>query len=253
MRIHAFHRLFQYRQSISTKAFNARGAKVNRCQYCQVSSQHCICEFQPDIDTNIATMLIVSDNEVFKPSNTGKLIADVIKDTFVYQWNRTEPDPEMLKVLSDPSYLPIIVFPEDYVDDKQRLITSTSLEPTNLRKEKAPNCKPLFIFIDGSWREARKIFRKSEYLAGLPVLSIKPDSVSQYLMRKSMNEDHLSTAEVAALVLEQAGETQASKTLEFWFEAFRESYLLSKTRLKHDLTRPFLKRFVEYSKSAKHL
>lgn len=128
MRIHAFHRLYQYRQSISTKPFNARGCKVQRCPFCQVSEQHCLCELQPDIDSNVACMLIVSENEVFKPSNTGRLIADTVKETYVYQWNRTEPSQEMLDLLSNEDYLPVIVFPADYVDQPERLLDGLHTE-----------------------------------------------------------------------------------------------------------------------------
>lgn len=247
MRIHAFHRLYQHRQSLSTKSFKARGCKVIRCQYCQVSQLHCMCELQPSIESNIACMLIVSENEVFKPSNTGRLIADTIQETYVYQWNRTEPSDEMLSLLNSEDHQPVIVFPADYVDEPQRLLVN--LNPELLVKSEGSNKKWLLIFIDGSWREARKIFRRSDYLQSLPVLSIKPESLSEYIMRRSDNEQHLSTAEVASLVFKQAGEYKASECLQLWFEAFRETYMLTKTRIKTDPNRPHLQRFIEWSKT----
>ncbi|PFG56106.1 hypothetical protein ATG66_2431 [Vibrio sp. ES.051] len=247
MRIHAFHRLLQYRQSISTKPFNARGCKVVRCQYCQVSEQHCLCELQPNIESNIACMLIVSENEVFKPSNTGRLIADTIQETYVYQWNRTEPSQEMIALLGDDSFQPVVVFPADYVDDSSRLVDDLNFE--RLQKHQNQDKKWLLIFIDGSWREARKIFRCSEFLQSLPVLSIEPESLSEYIMRRSDNEQHLSTAEVATLVLKLAGEHKASECLQLWFEAFRETYMLTKTRVKTDPNRPHLKRFKAWIKT----
>ncbi len=66
MRIHAFHRLYQHRLSLSTKPFNARGCKVVRCEFCKIKQDSCICDHQPNIDTNIATMVILSDNEILK-------------------------------------------------------------------------------------------------------------------------------------------------------------------------------------------
>ncbi|PMH44928.1 DTW domain-containing protein [Vibrio sp. 10N.286.49.B3] len=245
MRINAFHRLYQHRLSISTKPFNARGAKVVRCQYCQISTANCICEFQPNIETQVATMLLVSDNEVLKPSNTGHLIVDVVKESYVYQWNRTEPDEEMLALLNNESYQPVVIFPEEYVDDRSRVIDDMKTFTHQLDLNK----KLLLIFLDGSWREARKMFRRSDYLHACPVLSIRPDSVSQYLMRKSENEQHLSTAEVASLVLSEVNETKAADSLSLWFEVFKESYMLSKTRYKSDLTRPFLQKWLEFTNS----
>ncbi|MHC6527297.1 tRNA-uridine aminocarboxypropyltransferase [Vibrio proteolyticus] len=239
MRIHAFHRLFQHRLSLSTKPFNARGAKVERCQYCQVSLQHCLCAHQPDVESGVAVLLLVSDNEVFKPSNTGRLIADTVKETYVYQWNRTEPDSEIIQLLQNERYQPMVIFPDSYVEDQSRLLIDAEAYLV-------PSKTPLLILLDGSWREARRMFRKSPYLNGLPVLSVTPDVVSQYMMRRSDNDTHLSTVEVAAMVLEQIGEQATAKTLSLWFEAFRESYLLSKTRFKHDLSKPALKRFLEH-------
>lgn len=244
MRFHAFHALYKYRLSLSTRPFKARGCKVVRCEYCKIEQGHCICDHQPDIETDVATMLILSDNEVLKPSNTGRLIVDTVKESHVFLWHRTEPDPKMLEVLADDKYQPVVVFPEDYTDDKSRVIESLPHMRDNGKTL-------LLIFIDGSWREARRIFRRSEYLQSLPVLSVEPESVSQYMMRKSDNEQHLSTAEVASLVLKQAGEEQAAETLNLWFEAFRESYMLSKTRYKSDQTKPSLKAFIEHSKSEK--
>lgn len=237
MRIHAFHRLFQRRLSLSTKPFQARGAKVTRCQYCHVAQEHCLCAHQPNLDSQVAVLLLVSENEVFKPSNTGRLIADTIKETYVYQWHRTDLEPELLQLLKDDRYQPCVIFPESYVDDPSRVLT----QPQTLLQS---NKTPLLILLDGSWREARRMFRKSPYLESFPVLSVQPDAVSQYLMRRSDNETHLATAEVAALVLEQLGETEAAHTLDLWFAAFRESYLLSKTRLKPDFSKPALARYL---------
>lgn len=107
---------------------------------------------------------------------------------------------------------------------------------------------PLLIFLDGSWREARRIFRKSPYLDSLPVLSIKPDSISQYMMRRSDNEQHLATAEVASLVFAELDDQQAANTLTHWFAVFKESYLLSKSRGKVDEQRPSLNQYIAMQK-----
>ncbi|MBD1556888.1 DTW domain-containing protein [Vibrio sp. S9_S30] len=257
MRIHQVHRLYQSRLDRATKPFNARGSKVVRCQFCQVTEQHCICSHQPNIQSNVSAVIIMSDNEILKPSNTGRLIADTLEDTHAFQWSRTEPEQALLALLNNDKYLPVIIFPEDYVDEKSRLIqvedlvTQVKLTGHGFSKDTdtISGKKALLIFLDGSWREARKMFRKSDYLAHLPVLSVNPDTVSNYMMRKSDNENHLATAEVASLVLNMLGDFTASKTLSLWFEAFKEGYLLSKTRLKHDLSKPMLAKYTEYSKN----
>ncbi|CCN35270.1 putative DTW domain-containing protein [Vibrio nigripulchritudo SO65] len=248
MRIHQVHSLFQQRLAKATKPFNARGAKVVRCQYCQVATLHCICEHQPKVATKVAALIIMSDNEILKPSNTGRLIADTVEETYAFQWTRTEPDDALIRLLEDDQYQPVVVFPEDYVDEKSRLIDIEDPSVRHFHSDKTP----LLIFLDGSWREARKMFRKSEYLSRLPVLSIRPETVSSYMMRKSDNETHLATAEVASMVLALFNEKQASETLSLWFDVFKESYLLSKTRIKPDLSKPMLTKYLECTANIEH-
>ena len=237
MRIHSIHQLIEKRRDEATKPFKSRGAKVKRCQYCQIALEYCICHLQPDIDCDVAALILMSDAEILKPSNTGRLIADAVKETYAFKWDRTSPDLALIELLSNDAYCPVLVFPEEYVESQSRVINDVTLV-------EKPDKKLLLVFIDSSWREARKIFRKSPYLDLLPVLSITPDAISQYMMRKSEKENHLSTAEVASLVLKNARQEHASIMLDSWFKVFRESYMLSKTRIKHDLSRPVLQAYI---------
>ncbi|WP_171392326.1 tRNA-uridine aminocarboxypropyltransferase [Vibrio mediterranei] len=246
MRRHAFHKMYDERLAAATKPFNARGAKVIRCKSCQIAQQYCICEYQPKPSNDFAVLLLVSDAEILKPSNTGRLILDTVEEGYAFPWHRTETQPELLALLKDETYQPVIIFPEDYVDDKKRLIDQNQFEVEGTKKL-------LFILLDGSWREARRMFRKSPYLNHFPVCSIKPDALSNYMMRKSENEDHLATAEVASIVFEQFGSLRHSMILRGWFAVFRESYMLSKTRLSPDLSRPALNNFIGLIKNENSL
>lgn len=69
------------------------------------------------------------------------------------------------------------------------------------------------------------MFNKSPYLDGFPVLAIKPDALSTYGMRVANSEEHLCTAEVAACVLEVAGELKAGQALQHWFNLFSSRYM----------------------------
>ena len=83
----------------------------------------------------------------------------------------------------------------------------------------------MFILLDGTWREAKKMFRKSPYLAEFPVLGIdEADSAPGYHIRKASLDGQLATAEVAAKVLELAGEREIARHLSLWFEVFSYRY-----------------------------
>ena len=74
------------------------------------------------------------------------------------------------------------------------------------------------------------MFRKSPYLERFPVLSLEGGDVSRYRLRRSTREEHLCTAEVAALCLAQAGDPQAGALLQAWLDLFSERYLLAKNQ-----------------------
>lgn len=221
--MHAVNKLHQYRKSLSTTTYKSRGQRVVRCELCRLAQKFCICNLSPNVTSNAAFLLLMYDTEVLKPSNTGKLIADVVPDTFAFLWSRTEENPELLAVLNDPVWQPMIVFPKDYAGEGREIYDNKiSLEPDK---------RPLFIMLDGSWREAKKIFRRSPYLQNLPVVSFTPsvpaddaDISSRYQIRMAANNTELATAEVAAQILGLAGDKVNASLLDLWFDVFSYQY-----------------------------
>lgn len=72
------------------------------------------------------------------------------------------------------------------------------------------------------------MFRKSPYLDDLPVLGLQPEQLSRYRLRRSKRDDHLCTAEVAALCLELAGDRRAGEALAAYLDVFTDHYLAAK-------------------------
>ena len=240
--MHAVHRLHQFRKSLSTTTYKARGQRVNRCDLCRLAKAYCICSIAPDkstIITNAGFLLLMYDTEVLKPSNTGKLIADLIPDTFAFLWSRTIKNDELLTVLDDQKWQPFVVFPKEYADNTRQVHSRKVVCGEGKR--------PLFIMLDGSWREAKKMFRKSPYLDKFPLVSFDPKEFlkdknlfekelisesefspvgenSRYTVRKTALEHQFSTAEVAARVLEMSGEKDNAHLLDLWFDVFNYQY-----------------------------
>lgn len=168
--------------------------------------------------------LIMHDTEPLKPTNTGWLIADLIEDTYAFGWSRTSVDDRLLALLDDPQWQPFIVFPGEFVA-QERVVSEVVGEPGK---------RPLFILLDATWTEARKMFRKSPYLDRFPVLSLQAEQMSRYRLRRSKRDDHFCTAEVAAMCLDLAGDTQASQALDAYLDVFSLHYLSGKRRLPVD-------------------
>ena len=224
---HAVARLRAARLARSAKPFLARGGfKRERCAGCRLPPSHCLCTLRPSVPTRAGVCLLMADIEALKPSNTGWLIADVVADTFAFGWARTETDPGLLALLGDPQWQPCLVFPGEYVAPER--VLHAVLMPETLPGEAQK--RPLFVLLDATWAEARKMFRKSPCLDHLPVLSLQPDQVSQYKLRRSHRGDHFCTSEVAALCLNLAGERRAAQTLEAYLDVFTHHYLQARNQ-----------------------
>tara|TARA_R110002167_G_scaffold21175_8_gene77184 strand:+ start:2498 stop:3268 length:771 start_codon:yes stop_codon:yes gene_type:complete len=221
--MHAVQQLHQYRKSLSTTTYKSRGQRVIRCELCRLAEKFCICSLAPSVKSNAGFLLLMYDTEVLKPSNTGKLIADLIPDSYAFLWSRTEVNPDILTLLNDPIWQPMIVFPKAYAGNEREIFDNKVVLATGKR--------PLFIMLDGSWREAKKMFRRSPYLQNLPVVSFTPKTPedaaelsSRYQIRLAANNTELATAEVAAQILSLAGEQINADLLDLWFDVFSYEY-----------------------------
>ncbi|AIR89811.1 tRNA-uridine aminocarboxypropyltransferase [Pseudomonas cremoricolorata] len=222
---HAVARLRAERLARSNKPFVARGSRALRCPGCRVIASHCLCALKPRVDAGAGMCLIMHDTEPLKPTNTGWLIADLVEDTFAFGWQRKEVDHALLELLAQPHWQPYLVFPGEFVAP-ERVVSEAA---------PAPGKRALFILLDATWTEARKMFRKSPYLDQFPVLSLQPEQMSRYRLRRSKRDDHFCTAEVAAMCLELAGDRQAAQALDAYLDVFSLHYLSGKRHLPLDL------------------
>ena len=236
---HAVARLRQQRLARATKPYVARGGHAERCARCRLPTPQCACAFTQLGAARSGVCLLMGDIEAIKPSNTGWLIADVVPDTFAFEWSRTAVDPALLRLLADPQWAPVLVFPAEFAPPERVVHQWPMVSPQAPSSEPAGSelggARPLFLLLDGTWSEARKMFRKSPYLDALPVLSLNPERSSQYRLRRSKRGDHFCTAEVAAMCLELAGEGTAAQHLWAYFDVFSDHYLAAKSKCKLDL------------------
>ncbi|QIL84117.1 DTW domain-containing protein [Diaphorobacter sp. HDW4A] len=232
---HAVARLSTARRAISTRPFLARGgSQVVRCEGCRLRLSHCICQIEVEQNTRSGMCLLMHDAEPLKPTNTGWLIADVVADTYAFGWSRTEKNDVLLALLDDPQWQPYVVFPREFVVPPERVVETVAerLEGNAGAGGGAGSGKrPLFILLDATWPQARKMFHKSPYLVRFPVLSLHPEQVSAYRLRRSTRSDHFCTSEVAALCLELAGDRAASSVLAAWLDVFTHHYERARNQL----------------------
>lgn len=228
--MHAVARLKAAMLEASTKPFVARGGHSRRCQACRLPEAYCLCEHRPAMDVRAGFCLLMGDGEAYKPSNTGWLVADMVRDTFAFPWARTTVEPALLALLADPQWMPYVVFPGEFA--KGRAVVEAVANECRADASGNTARRPLFILLDGTWTQGRKMFNKSPYLNDFPVLSLEPGDASRYELRRSNRTDHFCTSEVAAMCLALAGEVHAAQVLDAYLDVFSEHYLHAKRNMR---------------------
>ncbi len=205
------------------REFKARGSLVRRCPGCNLPALNCLCPYRVGAESAARVWLLTHPLEHHKPTNTGRLIRDVLPDTEVFTWYRTAPDERLLALLADSRYAPFVIFPDDQPDYADSVVGMDAVAA-----QKAHGRIAVFIILDGTWRQCRRIFRKSPYLDSLPVLPLATERLTRYRLRKPASAAHLCTAEVAAELLTQSGDVTAGEVLDDYFDVFNDSYAASR-------------------------
>lgn len=222
----AYQLLRQQRLRESSREFKARGKSVARCERCQLASFACLCPWRRELESACEFIVLMHRNEIFKPTNSGRLIADLLPcNTHMYLWSRTQPEPGLLELLADPQRDCLIVFPVDAADAKGGEGVSTRKVVTGV----LPAGKiPTFILLDGTWKQSGRMFHLSRWLDALPCLSLPEKILRRYAVRKSHQEHYLSTVEAAGLCLQMAGEQIQSEVMFDYFSLFNLHYLATR-------------------------
>jgi len=216
----------------SRKPFLAKGSKVIRCPACLLAKDYCICDHKiPHTLDNaypLEIWLLMHKEESYKPTNTGRLIEHCLpKSTRRFYWHRTTPDPLFLSLLADDKYQPHIIYPGDREGIAHRVVTAVKREDNKI---------PVFIILDGSWRQAGRMFRLSKYLQHLPVLPLNTQRHSEYKLRKAPDEFHLCTCEVAMELLHSHQQKKGAQALGDYFSHFNDMYDRSRRNAPIDQT-----------------
>jgi hypothetical protein len=198
--------------------FNDKWSKTRKiCMACGMVLDECICHLDVKLDPQLEFCLLVHPEEFKRTSNTGRLIKKTIPSTRVFKWDRLCPPKGLLDLLNAPDYQVYLVMAADKEEEKKRQVTYADSDK-----------KIVFLILDGTWKEVRKILRKSPYLDTLPIIAFEPDSKSAYDLRRSSEDHHICTVETAILLLKLKNEREVASGLEDYYHTFLKHFESSK-------------------------
>ncbi|REG85876.1 tRNA-uridine aminocarboxypropyltransferase [Marinomonas pollencensis] len=208
------------------RPYLARGANATRCPSCLMAEFACFCSARKTAQADINFILLFHRDEIFKPTNSGRLIADLYPDnTLAFLWDRTQPSEPLLSLLEARKDHCTVLFPDTITAQQQgRTLRSLPLETTTT------NEKHTFIVLDGTWKQASKMFHQSEWLKNIPHLAINSQAQRSFLVRHSGHDMQFATAEVVALLLDSLGYEQHGEHLLNYYQRFNKHCLASRKR-----------------------
>ena len=184
------------------------------CSKCGLPIITCICKSIKEVETKAKFVILSSEKEVYRNTNTANLLKQInTKSTEIIIWKRGEIPSNILSYINNDIYNVYLVFP----------IMNKEMEIRKAKYNKDNNT-PVFIIVDGTWREAWKIIRKSDYLKNLPILSLETNRVSKFTLRRGQEEGNLCTIEAAMELLKINDEDILSEEINKGFELFLKSY-----------------------------
>lgn len=184
------------------------------CDKCGIPTINCICNKVNKIKSQSKILILSTEREFYRPSNTARLLQLINSDsTEIFLWERTKKPEKLIEYIKDDRYSTFLLFPAEDAESKKRKIEYLDTDKI-----------PAFIIIDGTWKEARKIFRKSDYLKELPIISLELNYKSEFDIRKGSAEGNLCTVETAIEVLRLNGETENSLAVKDLYKLFLRSF-----------------------------
>ncbi|WP_157447235.1 tRNA-uridine aminocarboxypropyltransferase [Catenovulum agarivorans] len=248
-----FYQFRQQRLAKATRAFNARGITVKRCEQCQLPLYACICNWKPSVKCQLEVILIMHSDEILKPSNTGHLISEVLGDNcHLFEWSRTEPAAELLQLLNQKDRQYAILFPPPLEQARQPSRPITIAPTIEELQAQSPEKKLTLVVLDGTWRQCKRMFNQSQWLYHIPCFDLDVSQQAQYKLRKSVEAHQLATAEAAALAFAQWQQIEAAHVLQNYFAIFNQHYAASKLNVIPQLSHEhsFLQNYLDKSVSS---
>lgn len=177
-----------------------RSTRESRCPKCQINTMWCFCD-QIKVAKNITTVdIIMHFSETHLTSNTASLAKRSLEKCNIHI--RGKEDQKMEDLFSfEKDKVPLFLYPDE---------NAVILDKSFLDKIKSPI---QLIVPDGTWRQAKKVFRREKIFSSVQTVKIPLKEKSIYTLRKQKIEEGLCTIEAIAKALGQIEDNDIEKTL----------------------------------------
>lgn len=166
-----------------------RSTEQKRCLRCRIHQSMCFCEFLLPIETEHRVSIIMHHREEHLTSNTATLANKILTNSQLLMRGLPEKPFNFSDLNCSTSELPLYLYPHE---------NALELNNQNFSFEKQ---KIHLIIPDGSWAQARKVYRREKSMEAIQCVKLPTGFTSEYRLRKTHIPDGLSTYEAIARAL----------------------------------------------------
>jgi DTW domain-containing protein YfiP len=181
-----------------------RKNRVGRCEQCGLHLSLCVCERFPTVQSSAALVVVRHIGELYKPTNTGRWLAQMVPGTVLTPYGQREPPFD-----ASPLERPDVRFCMLFLREDATVLDAEGL--SRLRAALEPGQRLGFALLDGTWHQCSRMSRRVPVVRDLPCVALPPGPPSRWGVRTQHDERGLSSFEAGVrLVSLVDGPTRAA-------------------------------------------
>lgn len=166
-----------------------RSTENTRCPRCRVHKKLCFCEEMSKLlNEQCQVTILMHHREDCLTTNTAILALNTLNNCKIVRRGLPERPFQFSDLEIKENEIPFYLFPDESASylDKEKVSKLLSQNPGK---------KFHMIIPDGTWSQAKKVYRREKDLHQIPCLKIPMGIISEYQLRKSPREDGVCTYE----------------------------------------------------------
>jgi DTW domain-containing protein YfiP len=173
----------------------AAPAHREECYVCRRAKKNCLCGGAKPFATKTRFIILMHTKEAHKQrTGTARLAKMCLTNAELIVGTDFTGHEHVNSLIQDPAYSPFVLYPGPQA-------VSFGGLAEGLRRE---GKTPLVFVIDGTWRGAQRVLRKSRNVSALPRLSFSGSYASQFKIKKQPRPHCVSTIEAVYYLCKEA-------------------------------------------------
>lgn len=214
---------------------------AERCADCGLHLPLCACAKRPWLELDTALLIVQSNKERNKPTNTGRLLPQLLRNATILRHGARaaehggDPSDEFdAAALGRPERDYLLIFPrvEDPEGPGRKPAPTLDAELLAARRAARPDAELTIVLLDGTWAQCSRMSRRLPELRGMQAVAL-PDGVpSHWGVRRASDPSRLSTFEAAIRVIELCEGPAPALIMQTYFDRVAAAMLFMKSKLR---------------------